>query len=75
MTMVIRVVTMTHPFNWWADCLGQVSQVLDVYEPTGFMKVRLHKRTYWDGAIDAYYQFEGWIPPDVVEVVGGRVGE
>lgn len=63
---------MSEPMVWWNGTIGQVSEVLGVYEPTGFIHVRLHMPTYWVDVIDSHYQLNGWLVEKFVEVVHSR---
>lgn len=35
-----KITHSTHPFNWWNRCVGQIVPILDVFEKTGYTKIR-----------------------------------
>lgn len=52
---------------WWSDCLGQVCPVLEKYEPTQYIKIRVVRVE--QGFEHEPYDVEGWIPERFVEYV------
>lgn len=72
--MVIRVTHAPSPFAWWSSAVGQFSEVLKVYEPTGYLCVRLmlpipEYDSLIEKLIEQHRQVEGWIDPRFVEVI------
>lgn len=51
---------------WWQGHIGQEVPVLDVYEPTGFIKISITRTQ--QGFEDQPYEIQGWIPPEFLEV-------
>jgi hypothetical protein len=49
---------------WWIGCLRQICPVLETYEPTGFLKIRVMRTEV--GFEDEPFEFEGWIDPTCV---------
>ena len=69
---VVRILECPSPIAWWNWTIGQMSQVLGVYEPTGFIHVRLHLPTYWENALDSHYQIDGWMDEKFVELLSRK---
>lgn len=59
----VQIIGLASPICWWKDCLGQISPVLEVYEPTGFIKIRVTEKGFEP------YEQEGWIDTKYVEFV------
>ncbi len=71
---IIRISGAPSPLAWFYPMVGQVSQVLEVYEPTGFIKVRLMAPVPeydWcvQKPIERHRQVEGWLDPLFTEGV------
>ncbi len=56
----VQIVSYASEICWWIGCLGQISPVLEVYEPTGYIKIRVTRTQ--EGFEDQPYAIEGWIP-------------
>lgn len=64
----VRITKYASDICWWMDCLGQESEVLEVYEPTNYIRIKVKKNDpYVIGNGD--YELEGYLPFDCVEVV------
>jgi hypothetical protein len=63
----VKIIGIASEICWWIDCVGQTSPVLEIYEPTGFIKIRLTRRE--KGFEDEPYEIEGWIDPQYVEMI------
>lgn len=65
----VKITGYSSPICWWQGCLGRIATVLDVYEPTNYIKVRLTRpvEPYWVGCICPEEQREGWMPAEYVE--------
>lgn len=66
----VKIVGVASEICWWRECVGQQSPVLDTYEPTGFIKIRVTVTER--GFEDQPYQKEGWISPEYIEEVKGN---
>lgn len=66
----VKISTLDSDVCWWKDCIGQISPVLDYYQPTGFIKIRVAMTE--PGFEDEPFCVEGWVPPHCVEYITSR---
>jgi hypothetical protein len=64
----VKIIKYSSDICWWTDCIGQESDVLEVYEPTGYIRIKVTK-TDPNVLIDPTYELEGYIPSDCIEVI------
>lgn len=62
MVKKIKITGIASPICWWSDCVGQECPVLDVYQPTGFIQIRVQRTELGFPP----YPVEGWISPEYV---------
>lgn len=63
----VQIISYASEICWWMGYVGQVCPVLEVYEPTGFIKIRVIMT-------EKYFEYEpfpveGWIPPEYIKVI------
>lgn len=66
---VVRITGYGSNICWWMGCLNQICPVLEVYEPTGYIKIRaMRTEVHFE---DQSFPIEGYIPSQFVEYVEG----
>jgi hypothetical protein len=63
----VKIIGIASEICWWINCVGQICPVLEVYEPTGYIKIKVIITE--KGFEDEPYEVKGWIEPQYVEEV------
>lgn len=66
--MKVKITKYASNICWWMGNIDQECEVLEIYEPTNYMRIKVKK--YDPNVIgNGEYELEGYIPSDCVEIV------
>lgn len=66
--MKVKIIKYASNIYWWMGYLGQECEVLEIYEPTNYIKIKVKK--YDLNVIgNGIYELEGYIPFDCVKIL------